>query len=128
VRQGGREERSREVQVPLSDALAAAVAQRTAADAAERAHIKRLTLQVGCSQLLELPVRGVWCAPGVSLNLLGDSLASRRRCGAGLRGGQQHCHLRRWPLRICKFACCTLPCMSSRGGFTATRHDPLHAG
>lgn len=47
MRRGGREERSREVQVPLSDALAAAVAQRTAADAAERAHIKRLTLQVG---------------------------------------------------------------------------------
>lgn len=47
VRRGGREERSREVQVPVSSAVAAALAERAAAEAAERAHIKRLTLQVG---------------------------------------------------------------------------------
>lgn len=46
LRRSGREDRSREVQVPVSSAVAAAVAERAAAEAAERAHIKRLTLQV----------------------------------------------------------------------------------
>ncbi len=46
VKRGGRAERSRDVQLPLSDELAAALQLRDARDAAERAHIKRLTLQV----------------------------------------------------------------------------------
>jgi hypothetical protein len=50
VRRGGREERSREVRVPLSSAVAAALAERAASEAAERAHINRLTLQVAAGR------------------------------------------------------------------------------
>lgn len=46
VKRGGRPERSREVQLPLSGELAAVLQQRDAQEAAERAQIKRLTLQV----------------------------------------------------------------------------------
>lgn len=76
MRQGGREERSREVQVPLSDALAAAVAQRTAADAAERAHIKRLTLQVGLFSTARAACEGrvvcAWCFPQPPGRFIGE--------------------------------------------------------
>jgi len=43
---GTRDDRSREVQMPVSDILAAAIAAKETADAQERAHIKRLVLQV----------------------------------------------------------------------------------
>lgn len=52
---GARDDRSREVQMPVSATLAAAIAAKETADAQERAHIKRLVLQV-----LQFPLR---CIP-----------------------------------------------------------------